>query len=578
MPARSTTDPRSRRSPVARSATPPPQSQTVRRRAVRWFSTLALSVLGLCVLVVSGCDSAGSPGDDEPEYEVVGQAVVTLNPEADRRPISPYIYGSNQDRAGTVWTVRRLGGNRLTGYNWENNFSNAGSDYQHYSDRFLLFNAGIPDGEAGEPARVVTFFHDQSLQMGAASIVTLQMAGFVARDDFGAVSAGQTAPSPRWVPAYPRKDAPFTLTPDPGDDAVYMDELVHFLVQRYGAATTPNGIRWYSLDNEPALWAHTHPRIHPDPVGAEELLHRTIDLASAVKDVDPNSEVLGPALYGFAAYLSLQDAPDWNQAGAGYRWFIDYYLDRLRQAEQATGRRLVDVLDVHWYPEARGDHRITDPDAMTPADVAARLQAPRSLWDPTYTETSWIADCCSAFLPILPTLQASIEAHYPGTKLAISEYNYGGGRSVSGGLAQADVLGAFGRHGVYIATLWGIEAEDAYTAAAFRLYRNYDGNGGAYGDTSVRATTSDPHQTSVYAALEGHDARPLHAILINKNTEGALEMQIRIEGDTAYATGEVWAFDARSPQILRRDDVTGITGNTFTLTLPPLTAAHLILR
>ncbi|RMH64637.1 MAG: hypothetical protein D6685_06630 [Bacteroidetes bacterium] len=573
MPARSTTDPRSRRSPVARSATPPPQSQTVRRRAVRWFSAL-----GLCVLVVSGCDSAGSPGDDEPEYEVVGQAVVTLNPEADRRPISPYIYGSNQDRAGTVWTVRRLGGNRLTGYNWENNFSNAGSDYQHYSDRFLLFNAGIPDGEAGEPARVVTFFHDQSLQMGAASIVTLQMAGFVARDDFGAVSAGQTAPSPRWVPAYPRKDAPFTLTPDPGDDAVYMDELVHFLVQRYGAVTTPNGIRWYSLDNEPALWAHTHPRIHPDPVGAEELLQRTIDLASAVKDVDPNSEVLGPALYGFAAYLSLQDAPDWNQAGAGYRWFIDYYLDRLRQAEQATGRRLVDVLDVHWYPEARGDHRITDPDATTPADVAARLQAPRSLWDPTYTETSWIADCCSAFLPILPTLQASIEAHYPGTKLAISEYNYGGGRSVSGGLAQADVLGAFGRHGVYIATLWGIEAEDAYTAAAFRLYRNYDGNGGTYGDTSVRATTSDPHQTSVYAALEGHDARPLHAILINKNTEGALEMQIRIEGDTAYATGEVWAFDARSPQILRRDDVTGITGNTFTLTLPPLTAAHLILR
>ena len=536
----------------------------------------AVILVGL--LLLTGCDNDGMSDTEEPEPEIVGQAAITIDTGADRVAISPYIYGSNQDRPSDTWTVRRLGGNRLTGYNWENNFSNAGSDFQHFSDRFLLSNAGIPDSEAEEPGRVVTFFHDQSLQMGASSIITLQMAGYVSRDDDGAVSAGQTAPSSRWVPVQPRKNAPFDLMPDLTDGVVYMDELVNFLVQRYGDATAPNGVRWYSLDNEPALWAHTHPRIHPEPVGAAELVQRTIDLASAVKDVDPNSEILGPALYGFAAYLSLQDAPDWNQVNQGYTWFIDYYLDQLRQAEQATGRRLVDVLDVHWYPEARGDNRITDNNATTPADVTARLQAPRTLWDPTYTETSWIADCCGTYLPILPTLRQAIDTYYPETKLSITEYNYGGGHTISGGLAQADVLGAYGKYGVYIATLWGIEADDAYTSAAYKLYRNYDGSGGTYGDTSVRATTDDRENTSVYAAIEGDDTGTLHVILINKNQQGALEMQIDIESSTAYSSGEVWTFNAQSSSIGERNPVTGITGNAFTFTLAPLTAAHLVLQ
>ena len=64
----------------------------------------------------------------------------------------------------------------------------------------------------------------------------------------------------------------------------------------------------------------------------------------------------------------------------------------MREAESTSaGRRLVDVLDLHWYPEARGGGvRITEADASA-AVAAARVQAPRSLWDPGYAETSWIS-------------------------------------------------------------------------------------------------------------------------------------------------------------------------------------------
>jgi len=79
------------------------------------------------------------------------------------------------------------------------------------------------------------------------------------------------------------KGAPFSLTPDTEDDYVYMDEFVNYLVNKYGNASTPTGIKGYSIDNEPALWSHTHPRIHPDNVTAKELIEKSVALSKAVK-------------------------------------------------------------------------------------------------------------------------------------------------------------------------------------------------------------------------------------------------------------------------------------------------------
>ncbi len=44
---------------------------------------------------------------------------------------------------------------------------------------------------------------------------------------------------------------------------------------------------------------------------------------------------------------------------------------------------------------------------------------------------------------------------YPGTKLAITEYNWGGQEHINGAVAQADILGIFGREGLDIGTLLG---------------------------------------------------------------------------------------------------------------------------
>ncbi|MGM0370549.1 MAG: glycoside hydrolase family 44 protein, partial [Bacillota bacterium] len=337
----------------------------------------------------------------------------SINTEKNRTKISPYIYGSNQDANETIVKARRLGGNRTTGYNWENNFSNAGDDWNHSSDTYMLSYYDIPEEKWEEPGVVATRFHDISLSKEVPySLMTLQASGYVAADDAGNVFAGEVAPSSRWKEVKFRKGESFSLNPDLNDDKVYMDEFVNFLVSKYGTADDRNGIKGYSIDNEPGLWASTHPRIHPEKVTCDELVNKSRELATAVKDVDPTAEIFGPALYGFNAYLSLQDASDWQQVKDDYRWFIDYYLSKMKDASEAEGRRLLDVLDLHWYPEAKGGgERIImgNFDPSNTANIRARVQAPRTLWDSTYSEDSWIANWHGEYLPLLPNIKKSIE-------------------------------------------------------------------------------------------------------------------------------------------------------------------------
>lgn len=426
----------------------------------------------------------------------------------DVAPISPFVYGVNRPLEGAfaAATLTRLGGNRWTAYNWENNASNAGTDWLNQNDGLL--SASDAPGEAVRPSIAA------ARERGAGILVTVPIAGYVAADKQGGGDVAQTPDylQTRFRQSLPAKGAPFALAPDAGDGFVYQDEFVHWVAQSFPGAYDPAHPVFYSLDNEPDLWSSTHVRIHPDPLTYAELVQRTIAFASAVKAVSPQALVFGPVNYGWHGYLTLQDAPD-----AAGRDFQEVWLAAVAEASQGFGAPLVDVLDVHWYPEAQGGGvRVTGSDTSA-AVVAARLQAPRSLWDPSYTETSWITEY-STLGPVrlLPRLRDKIDTHAPGMKLAVTEYNYGGGGHISGGIAQADVLGIFGREGVFAAAEWPLAEDESFIGAAFRMYRDFDGAGAHFGDQSIRATTSDVAASSVYASLDSGDPERLVVIAINK--------------------------------------------------------------
>src|SRR6185369_9402983 len=140
---------------------------------------------------------------------------------------------------------------------------------------------------------------------------------------------------------------------------------------------------------------------------------------------------------------------------------------------------------------------------------------PRSLWDPNYREDSWIMrDSLHEPIRLLPRLKEKIAHNYPGTKLAVTEYNYGGGNHISGAIAQADVLGIFGRDGVFAANEWPLASDESYIAAAFKMFRNFDGAGSAFGSTSIRASTDNVADSSVYASVDPSNPNVLIVVAI----------------------------------------------------------------
>ncbi len=500
---------------------------------------------------------------------------IRIDPGADTTQISPYIYGSNGQSADRPYniTARRLGGNRLTGYNWENNASNMGTDYDASSsnDDYMTWSAGIPAELANVPGITLSAFHDTSLAMGCYSLLTLPAAGYVSRDKGGPVSFAQSAPSSRWRQVVMHKGGAFTTVPDTSDPFVYVDEEVNFLVSRYGPASGSLGVKGYEVDNEPALWPSTHPRLHPDTTRVAELVGKTVALARAVKSVDPSAEVFGGVSYGFNEIYSLQDAPDWPKYSGKYKRYVSALLAMMRDSSNASGRRLMDVLDVHWYPDL---YIPITGNAVDSASAAARVQAPRSLWDSTYVENGWIGQWFSP-VSLLPNLKTAIALNNPGTKLSVSEFSYGAPSHITGGIAIADVLGIFGKYGVYFGSHWG--SLDGFVGGAYALYRNYDGKGSSFGNVHIRATSSDVADCTVYASLETRRPAEIHIVLINKNFGRSVAASLTVAGKTFTATGDAYVLTAADPAVHKSAVPVVLQDNFLSYTLPPLSVTHLAL-
>jgi hypothetical protein len=510
----------------------------------------------LAALLLASATAAG--GQDGPlPFQVDGSR---------RTPISPYVYGTNSaggDKDGWKAPLTRAGGNRLTAYNWETNASNAGSDWYHQNDA-LMGKTDVP----GEAMRAAVA---SAQERGAAIVMTVPIIGHVAADKNGGGDVNKTPDflNKRFVVSLPKKDAPFSDPPDVTDGKVYQDEFVAWLEKKFPASGRPP--IFYCLDNEPELWSSTHARIHPEKVRFEEIVRLNSEYAAAVKRVAPKALVFGFVSYGWHGLTTLQDAPDRNG-----RDFTEFFLQEMAAAEKKAGRRLVDVFDFHWYPEARGGKRRVTEDDAAPEAAAARIQSPRSLWDPAYKESSWVANSAGGPIRLLPRLREKIDKFYPGTKLAMTEYYYGGGDHISGALAQADVLGILGREGLFAAALWHLgRTSDRFIHAAFAMFRNYDGRDGAFGDNGLLVAGGDPARASLYASVDARNRTVL--VAINK-TDAPLPVRIELKDVPKFSAVAAYRLTAAEPRPVAQEDLVSKDKAALSLDLPPLSVSTFVLK
>jgi hypothetical protein len=519
--------------------------------------------------------------------EVSAPSLVAVRIDAGRplRRISPLIYGvavaGPEDLAATGARLNRWGGNPNSRYNWELGSAwNAARDWE-------FRNYGTTDSAVQEPSAVADRFVATNRAAGAESLVTIPALGWVARDgDKRSQSVGVPAGGglPLGVPAdaiagydptanrqatsirsLARKGRHFADPPDLTDEQVYQDEWVHHLVSRFGSAAT-GGVRYYAIDNEPDLWAETHTDVQPIQPGYDDLLATFLEYADAIKDVDPTALVLGPTLSGWTGYFySARDRGSDNFRTHGDRRahgdvpFLAWWLEQVRQHDERVGRRTLDVLDVHYYPQGQGVFAGATDDATN----ALRLRSTRSLWDPGYADESWIREP----VRLIPRLREWVDRFYPGTRLAIGEWNWGADQTVNGALAIADVLGIFGREGVDLAAYWTVPPRGSPGALAFALYTNYDARGGAFGDLALPVSSNAPNDVAVYASLDSRSG-DLVVVAINKRPDVDLPATFQMNGFVPSGLARLYRFGQDNPLVIQ--DLGGINGmgEVLSLALP----------
>ena len=450
---------------------------------------------------------------------------LAVDPTAARHAIDPDIYGITwfynsggaTDSAFASYAqsialpVSRHGGDATSRYNWQVDSSNAGNDW--------YFTAG---NGTTNPVPSASVDHMIAMNNATATrqVLTIPTIEYINNAStwhcgFSVAHYGaQQAVNPYvgngdcgngYSPGGTELFGNDPTLSDVANTPAMQAAWVTHLVQTFGTAAH-GGVMVYEMDNEVHNWSFMHRDVHPNAVTCDEIVAQTEAYAAAIKAIDPSALVLGPDDLPAADFFYCSD-PD-NNGQLEYPW----YLTQMKAYQSLHGTRLIDYLAWH-YPGCCPASGPSDPYDATAFHISEH--------------EGWIAK------------------YYPGTKLAYDEWNNGTPTDWTATLEHADSLGLFGSMGVDLASFWGFSSPQDPTAYVFRMFRNYDGAGGMFGDTSFSATTSDTTKLTVYAAQRTSD-RAKTIVVVNK-TANALTAALTLSNATAASAAHIYQYSEASP-------------------------------
>ena len=292
---------------------------------------------------------------------------------------------------------------------------------------------------------------------------------------------------------------------------------------------------------------NTHRDVHPIGASFDEITNATLSFGAAIKEAcGKKCEILGPTTCCWCGYFtSGLDKQNGNCYGGkdreshGNLTLLQYYLQEAAAFEKKNGYRLLDYLDVHYYPGAQDVSFNCDESNMNV--TTDRLNAPRSLYDPNYIDPSWI----NRAIVLIPMLREWIDQYYPGTKLAVSEYNFGGDDCITSAIAHCETLAIFATYGVNLGTRWSKPKPNTLVTDAFKVFMNYDGKGSSILDTkgmnvstlALGVLTDDIEKVTGYAFYTS-DKKNLYIYVYNK-VKGETQVDVKFDGQVFNTAGDI---------------------------------------
>jgi len=480
--------------------------------------------------------------------------VLTVDAAGNPHPINPDVYGiANYGLdAGFAKEIQvpniRWGGDGTTRYNWQVDSSNSGFDW--------YFMGGNGEATVTPSASADLMINTYKTASNAHTLLTIPIIPYVNKSAAWSCSfpvsvyGAQQSTNPY---VHPNGDNCGNSITTGGvqliDNNIYANHIdntaalqqgwLQHLIATFGTAAN-GGVPYYQLDNEPGGWSNTHRDVEPNQPDYNAIISLGQQYAAMIKQTDPSAEVFGPVDFTLGGWIGTPSQQNGLYAG-------QYYLQQMAAYDQTNHQRIIDYFDEHYYGGGSTD--------------SAELASTRALWDPTFNSGSWVEQYYfDGPMMLLPRFQNWIQTYYPGTKLSISEYSFSSGTNpLVDALTEADVLGIYGRQSLDFANLWTVPQPTDPVAFSFRLYRNYDGAGGQFGDTSVNSTSTDQGQLSVYGAVRSSDGA-LTVVAINKTTS-AIQCGLTLANFNSNATAAVYTYsNANLVQIVVGTPVAVVSG------------------
>jgi len=497
----------------------------------------------------------------------IGQTTPTLSVNAGsvRQAINPDIYGMlggahqlNSTLAAELKVPNvRFGGDAATRYNWTIGATCDGADFWFVCQSFPTVDSMVTNyrGAYSGTHILSTIPIIPWIASTSAATCSYPVSVYGAQQSTNVVNGvncgnGVSSGGSKIV------DSNLALNMTANNTTIQRNWVTH-LVATFGSAAS-GGVNYYQLDNEPGGWSNTHRDAEPTQPDYGTITTLGESYATAIKSVDPTAKVFGPSDFEQWGWCAN------NPSGSTTKCAGQYYLQQFAAYDAAHGSRTLDCFDEHYIV---GDS----------SSIANSFAQVRNYWDTTYNPGTSLNNFLGGPLEMIPRFQNWVATYYPGTCIAMSEYEVQHtGNSLADALVLADALGVFGYYGLQLANLYDRVNSTDPEAYTFRMYRNYDGAGSQFGDTSVSSISSDAteSQLSVYGATRSSD-KALTIMVINK-TASAIQTSLSIANFDSTGNAAIYTYsNANVNKIVL--GTASVTSNSIQYSFPGYSATLFIL-
>lgn len=513
---------------------------------------------------------------------------IQVNANEGRLPVSPYIYGRNNNFSGSAGSptsatnltlykdaglrfARENGGNNATKYNWRRKISshpdwynNVYSNDWDYASKSIQTN--IPYMQTMFAFQLIgkvagnknNNFNDWSYNQS-------QLWSGVSQNLAGGGKANTTGGSKALMEGNPN----LYLMDFNADSTTGI--LDHWFAAG-GLGLNNSNFRYWSMDNEPEIWNGTHDDIMPTQLLATAFMDKYFAVAKAARQRFPGIKLTGPVPANeWQWYKWSSETLKIN--GTYYCW-LEYFIKRVADEQKATGIRLLDVLDIHWYPSESSDadvlqlHRVFfDKNYVYPG--VNGVKSINGGWDNSQTKEY-------IFQRINDWLAKHFGANH-GITLGLTECAFSSSSPNITSVLYASILGTFANNGVELFTPWSWKTGMWETMHLFSRYAK---------GIRVNSTSSLETMVSAYTSVNSNNDS-MTVVLVNRDLTASRNVTVNITGfqasEGSNATLRISAlpstesFKSHSNNALKSSNV-NVSNNSFTITLPSLSTTAVILK